>query len=67
MTSSTGWIWAGWAALGVAIVVVELIAVRNPSRLTPFGRVVADLRSRAAGRVALVIFWMWFGWHLFAR
>jgi hypothetical protein len=40
---------------------------RGIAGAAPLGRVLVVLRSKTAGRAALVIFWMWFGWHVFVR
>jgi Family of unknown function (DUF6186) len=58
---------AGYLALTVAAVALELAARRETSRLASLGDVVSTLSSRRAGRVAVVFGWWWLGWHFFVR
>lgn len=55
-----------WAV--VAVLVVGLIVFGERRRVVAsLGAVVASLRRTRPGRAALVLGWMWLGWHLFAR
>ena len=59
--------YAVWALLGAAA--LGLWGGSHSSRATP-ARPAAVLERLATGpllRVALVLVWMWAGWHLFAR
>lgn len=56
-----------WGALAACAAGLELAGRFDLSGAAPIGHVVAMLRAKTAGRAALVLFWMWFGWHVFAR
>ncbi len=56
-----------WAILLVAGVALEILGRRRLGELVPLDRALQRLRSVAIGRAALVLAWMWLGWHLFAR
>jgi hypothetical protein len=56
-----------WGALAACAVGLEIAGRLGAAFSTPAGRVLATIRATTAGRAALVIFWMWFGWHTFAR
>jgi hypothetical protein len=58
---------AGFAALLILAVAVDLVARRPGSRVRPLSATVtAALRTRA-GRVVLFAAWLWLGWHFLAR
>jgi hypothetical protein len=59
---------AVWAVLAALLLALEL-AARTGFRLTlpTFDEVVATVGGAPAGRVALMLGWMWLGWHLFVR
>jgi hypothetical protein len=56
-----------WGALAACAAGFEIAGRRAKAGLAPLVRVVEMLRANTAGRAALVILWMWFGWHVFAR
>jgi hypothetical protein len=56
-----------WAALGLALVVVQLTASMSRGTLPGVGALVGRVRRNPVGRVLLVLAWMWLGWHAFAR
>lgn len=56
-----------WSALVGCAAGLEIAGRLGVAGLSPAGRLLASLRNRTAGRAALVVFWMWFGWHVFAR
>jgi hypothetical protein len=56
-----------WGALAACAVGLEIAGRRGVAGAEPLGRLLVVLRSKTAGRSVLVIFWMWFGWHVFAR
>ena len=56
-----------WAALAAGVVSLEVVGRLGRFQLAPLSRVLAVLRDRPLGRAALVVAWMWLGWHLFAR
>jgi hypothetical protein len=58
---------AGWAAIGLSVVVFGVLSVLLPAAVATPRAAVAAVMSSWAGRVILVLGWMWLGWHLFAR
>jgi hypothetical protein len=64
--SSRSVTFAGFAAIAAVAVVWEVVSVRRFCTMT-LGRVVRwAMRGRTA-RLLLLAFWIWVGWHLFAR
>jgi hypothetical protein len=55
-----------WGLLVVGFVGLEVLA-RRTRRFATIGQLLHRLTSHAALRGALVVGWMWFGWHAFAR
>jgi hypothetical protein len=60
-------VWALWVVLGCVVGALEIAARLGVDGLATIGAVVGRLRARGVGRGALVVFWCWLGWHLFAR
>ena len=58
---------AVWAALGALAVAAELAALAWRGRVPGIGAVLDRIGSNRVGRAALVLGWMWLGWHAFAR
>jgi hypothetical protein len=56
-----------WAALGLALVAVQLAASVSKGRFPGLGALVVRGRRNPVGRVILLLAWMWLGWHAFAR
>lgn len=56
-----------WLFLVVAGLALWARSRRMPSSVAPPAAVVARLATGPVARVALVLGWMWLGWHLFAR
>jgi hypothetical protein len=56
-----------WGALVACAAGLEIVGRLGVGGLSPAGRILATLRAKMAGRAALVVFWTWFGWHVFAR
>jgi len=56
-----------WVLLAAALSALEIAGRLGLFGLAPFGRTLAALRNSAVGRAALIVLWMWVGWHLFAR
>ena len=57
----------GFAALFVAMLVLEIRARFGPNRRATLGDVVDSAVARPAGRAAALLGWLWLGWHLFVR
>jgi hypothetical protein len=63
---------SGFMAAIIAAVVIETLARRPGSRIPRFGEVAAvvmryELGGVPVGRLALLGFWFWCGWHFLAR
>jgi hypothetical protein len=63
---------SGFVAAIVAAIVIETLARRPESRIPRFGEVAAvvmryDVGGVPIGRLALLGFWFWCGWHFLAR
>jgi hypothetical protein len=52
---------------GLALVVLEVLARREGSRIPTLGAAAAFVMRHPAVRVAVYAVWWWLGWHLFAR
>ena len=63
---------AGFVLAGLAVLAVEWAARRPDSRIPTIGDVSAlvmryDIGGIPVGRLALLSFWFWLGWHFLAR
>jgi hypothetical protein len=58
---------AGYIAVAVVALVLDLAARRPHSRLATIGDVYSKLSARRIGRVAVMFSWWWLGWHFFVR
>jgi hypothetical protein len=58
---------AGFAALLVLAVAVDLAARRPGSRIRPLSATLAAALRTRAGRVVVLGAWLWLGWHFLAR
>jgi hypothetical protein len=56
-----------WATFGVALVTWQVVALVAGPRTWSFGDVITAIHRVRVGRLALVLFWFWFGWHVFVR
>lgn len=61
------WTLSVWAFLGLVVAGGVAWSVLSGGRVPGPGALVRWITSRSAGRVVLVVGWMWLGWHLFAR
>lgn len=59
--------WVVWALIGSGVTAVVLISVVPGSGVPTLGSVISRWKVHWAGRVAMIVAWMWLGWHLFAR
>ncbi|GHJ49751.1 hypothetical protein Cs7R123_70930 [Catellatospora sp. TT07R-123] len=72
MTLSRALAIAGFVVAGLALLAVEWAARRPDSRVPTLGAVVAlvmryDVGGLPVGRLAILLFWFWLGWHFLAR
>jgi hypothetical protein len=58
---------AGFAAVLLLVVAVDLFSRRRGSGVRPLSAAVAAALRTRSGRVALFAAWLWLGWHLLAR
>ena len=56
-----------WAVLAAAVVATEVVAVASKGRWPTFAGLVRAVASHPVARGALLLGWMWLGWHAFAR
>ena len=58
---------AGFATILLALVVVDALARRPGSRIPTLSDLLAFVMRAWPGRVGVLFFWWWFGWHFIAR
>lgn len=58
---------AGFALIGAAWVVLELLARGHRARVPRFMEFVEHLMRYRSGRSGLLLLWWWLGWHFLAR
>jgi Family of unknown function (DUF6186) len=58
---------AGFAAIAIAFMALELAGRRPGSRIPTAGEVFGYLMQTRVTRVLILVAWGWLGWHLFAR
>jgi hypothetical protein len=56
-----------WIALLASGVVIEVLGRLRPDRVSTLGRTTSMLARRTSGRAILILFWIFVGFHLFAR
>jgi len=57
---------AGYALIAVAMVVVQVIALRT-GRLPTFRQAVGAVLAYRSWRLLVLAGWLWLGWHVFVR
>jgi hypothetical protein len=65
--SARDWTMAVWGLVGFGVVICLLVTALSKERIPTLGATVGRITASRAGRVVLVIGWMWLGWHAFAR
>ena len=58
---------AGFACVIIALFVLEFIGRRPASRVPTLGEWLGYIMRARAGRAAILLGWLWLGWHYFAR
>jgi hypothetical protein len=58
---------AGFVAVIVAGIALEMIARRPGSKIASVGEVLGQVMRQRTGRVIVFVMWFWFGWHFMAR
>jgi Family of unknown function (DUF6186) len=57
----------GFAALILALFVLELLARRKDSRIPTLGEWLGYVMRPKVGRLLILLGWLWLGWHYFSR
>ena len=57
----------GFAALILALFALEFLARRKGSRIPTLGAWLGYVMRPKAGRVLILLGWLWLGWHYFSR
>jgi Family of unknown function (DUF6186) len=58
---------AGYLAVLAAGVLLQVLALRSPTRVPPAGEVLTRAMRTRTGRVGMLVAWAWLGLHFFAR
>lgn len=65
--TSRDWALVVWGLLGIGVVTCLVATALSEERFPTLGVTVRRITASRVGRVAMVIGWMWLGWHAFAR
>ena len=57
----------GFAALILALFVLEFLGRRPNSRIPTLGEWLGYVMRPRAGRLLILLGWLWLGWHYFSR
>jgi hypothetical protein len=57
----------GYVLIGVAALVVELLARRPGSRIPTVSQLLRQLMRERWGRVGMLLVWWWLGFHFLSR
>lgn len=57
----------GFAAVIGALFVLEFLARRKGSRIPTLGEWLGYVMRPRAGRLLILLGWLWLGWHYFSR
>ena len=57
----------GFAAVIAALAVLELLGRRKGSRIPTLGEWLGYVMRSRAGRLLILLGWLWLGWHYFSR
>jgi hypothetical protein len=57
----------GFAALILALFVLEFLSRRKDSRIPTLGEWLGYVMRPKAGRLLILLGWLWLGWHYFSR
>jgi Family of unknown function (DUF6186) len=58
---------AGFAAIFLAMVITDLAGRRPGSRIHPLGTALIAAMRTPVGRLIVLGWWLWIGWHFLAR
>jgi hypothetical protein len=57
----------GFVCVIGALVTLEIVARRDTNRIPTVGQWLGYLMRARAGRLLVLLGWLWLGWHYFAR
>ncbi len=57
----------GFAALILALFMLEVLARRKDSRIPTLGEWLGYVMRPKIGRLLILLGWLWLGWHYFSR
>ncbi len=57
----------GFVCVISALVTLEILARRDTNRIPTVGQWLGYLMRARAGRLLVLLGWLWLGWHYFAR
>jgi hypothetical protein len=57
----------GFVGVISALVTLEIVARRDTNRIPTVGQWLGYLMRARAGRLLVLLGWLWLGWHYFAR
>ena len=57
----------GFACVIIALFALEIIGRRRTTRIPTLGEWLGYLMRARAGRAAILLGWLWLGWHYFSR
>jgi hypothetical protein len=57
----------GFAAVILSLFVLEFLARREGSRIPALGQWLGYVMRPKAGRLLILLGWLWLGWHYFSR
>ena len=58
---------AVWPPTGIALAAMLLLGRREKSRVPTVEELLGHVMKTNTGRVCSILFWIWVGWHFFAR
>jgi Family of unknown function (DUF6186) len=58
---------AGYLMIAALAGVLQLMSLREGSRIPSFGRLMSRIMRTRTGRVGMAVGWAWLGLHFFAR
>ena len=58
---------AGYLAVLLAAVALQVLAARTPGPIPPLGDLLTRIMRSRTGRVGVLVAWAWLGLHFFAR
>ncbi len=58
---------AGYVAVVLGGVLLQVLATRTPAPIPPLGEVISRVMRTRTGRVGVLVAWAWIGLHFFAK